>query len=289
MGETAFGVAMVWVHPYQACVSTLDEAAKKLALLTTSSKNWAYAFVQFNEDAQHVPLPKEGHLSGMTEEASSRIACRHLCQLEVCLLLQVGCQVVYLEGLNGGLEPVVTSLPESLTHGVNMLNDPTFLPVDLSQFMAGNCALEASAPHQTLTQSSPTHLIMEHPPRAESHIRMTAEVQELLLHAVLDTSSQAYGSSTPKRPTSTALGASSSSRVEDSSKLVATSSQATHYLPRWPWPEHFKTNHSTKHSYFTVLTFYNKHTFKNVKQPFMFTSMCHMKQGNSANGIYVQR
>ena len=54
--------------------------------------------------------------------------------------------MVYPEGLNGGLELVITSLPELLAHGISMLNEPTFLQVDLSQFTAGNCALEASAP-----------------------------------------------------------------------------------------------------------------------------------------------
>ena len=66
---------------------------------------------------------------------------------------------------------------------------------------------------------------MEHPPNAETHISMTAEVQELLSCAVLDTSSQASGSSTPKRLVPVPLGAPFSSRVEDASKLVATSSQ----------------------------------------------------------------
>ena len=84
-----FGLAMVWVHPFQACVSTLDEAVKKLTLLSISGENWVYTFVQFNEDAQHVPLPKESHLSTMIEGAPSRIACRHLCQLEIHLLLQL--------------------------------------------------------------------------------------------------------------------------------------------------------------------------------------------------------
>ena len=68
---------------------------------------------------------------------------------------------------------------------------------------------------------------MEHPLKADSHISMTAEVQELLSHAVLDTSSQALGGFTPKRPTSPALRVSSPTRVEDSSKPVVTSSQAS--------------------------------------------------------------
>ena len=83
------------------------------------------------------------------------------------------------------------------------------------------------SPHGILTPTSPTHLTREHPPRAKSHISMTAKVQELLSHAVLDTSSQAMGSATLKRPTYVALGAPSSSRAEDSSKPVAISCQAS--------------------------------------------------------------
>ena len=94
-------------------------------------------------------LPKEGHLSAMIEGMPSRSACGHLCQLEVHLLLQSGCQVVYPEGLNGGLELVVMSLTESLAHGMNILDEFTFLLVDLS---------EASALHDTLAPTSPAHL-----------------------------------------------------------------------------------------------------------------------------------
>ena len=144
MREMVFGLAMVWVHPYQAHISALDEVAKKLTLLTTSSKNWAYAFVQLHEDTQHVHLPKEGHLSAMIEGVTSRIACGNLCQVEVHLLLQSECQVVYPEGLNGSLELVVTTLLESLTHGMNMLINPTFLQVNLSQFTVGGHVPDAS-------------------------------------------------------------------------------------------------------------------------------------------------
>ena len=141
--EMVFGLAVVWVHPYQAHIPTLDEAARKLTLFTTSHENWAYTFVQFNKDAQHVPLSKEGHPSPMIEGMPSRNACGHFCQLEVHLLLQLECQVVYPEGLNGALEPVVTYLPESLTDGMNMLSEPTFLIVDLSQFITDNCVPKA--------------------------------------------------------------------------------------------------------------------------------------------------
>ena len=49
--EMVIGLAVVWIHPYQACIPTLDEVAQKLTLLTTSHENWAYTFVRFNKDA----------------------------------------------------------------------------------------------------------------------------------------------------------------------------------------------------------------------------------------------
>ena len=176
---------MVWEHPYQVQVSSLDEVAKNLNLLTTSSGNWAYAFVWFNEDAQHVPLPKEGHLSAMINGVPSRNTCGCLHQLGVHQVLWWEYQVVYPEGLNRGLELVVTSQPESLAHGMSMLNEPAFLLVDLPKAMSGDQVHKVSAPYRSSTPTSPTHLTMEHPPKADSHISMTAEVQELLSHAVL--------------------------------------------------------------------------------------------------------
>ena len=135
-GEMAFGLAMIWAHPYQACPSSLDDAVKNLVLLISLGNNWAYASVCLNGDTQHVPLPKEGHLSTMIDGMPSRNMCRSLCQLEVHKLLQYGDQVVYPEGLNGGLELVQTSLSGPLLWGWDALDNfthkPSFLLVDLS-------------------------------------------------------------------------------------------------------------------------------------------------------------
>ena len=84
----------------------------------------------------------------MIDGIPRRKECRCLCQLEVHLLLQSGCQVVYPEGLNRALELVAMSLTESLAHGTNILDESTFLLVDLSQ---------ASALHSTL---APTALLI---------------------------------------------------------------------------------------------------------------------------------
>ena len=94
MGEIVFGFAVVWVYPCQAHIPTLDEAVRKLALLTTSSANWAYAFVRFNKDAQHIPLPRKGHLSAMINGTPSKNTRGCLHWLEVHQLLQSGDQVV---------------------------------------------------------------------------------------------------------------------------------------------------------------------------------------------------
>ena len=180
----AFGLAMVWAHQHQAHLSSLDEVMKKLALLIKLGNNWAYAFVQLNEDAQHVPLSNEGHLSAMVDGAPCRSICRHLHQLEECKLLQCGDQVVYPEGLNRGLEPVQTSLSGSLIWSMDMFGKPAhkplFLLMHLSWVTLEHCPPKAQAPCRTLTLPSSSHLTMEHPPKTDSHISKTAEVQELL-------------------------------------------------------------------------------------------------------------
>ena len=127
------------------------------------------------------------------------------------------------------MESIATSLPESLACSTSMFDHPTFLQVYLLQFTAGDHVPNASAPHRTLAPISPTQLTLEHPPKSESHISMTAEVQKLLSCAMLDTSSQASESSTLKRLPSTALGDLSSPTVEDPLKLLDTSSQSS------PW------------------------------------------------------
>ena len=101
-GEVAFRLITVWMHLHQACLSSLDEVIK-LTLLINLGDNWAYTFVQLNKDAQNVALSDKGYLSTMIDVAPCRSVCGCLCQLEVCKLLQHGDQVVYQEGLNGGL------------------------------------------------------------------------------------------------------------------------------------------------------------------------------------------
>ena len=171
-------------------------------------------------------LPTEGHLSVMMEGSTSSIPCRRICQLAVCQLLSSGSQVVYLEGLNGCQIPVKTSLPESLSKGVTMLEgESTLLQVDLLQSATkGFKVLSLGGCSNTTPAASPT---WASPPKTESQVSMTMEVSKLLSQVALDTSSQALGGSTPKRPVSLALASSFPLKPDDSTKLVDSSSQVS--------------------------------------------------------------
>ena len=66
-GHRVCGLSMIWVNPYQARVSTMEEAVKQLTALVSTRPDWPYALVQLNGDACHVSLPREGHLSALVE------------------------------------------------------------------------------------------------------------------------------------------------------------------------------------------------------------------------------
>ena len=100
----------VWVHPNEFPLSSLEDAAKKFTLLTSTKEDWYCALVQVNEDAQHLPLSNARHISILIDGAPSRRTCEHLSQLEVCQLLHWVRVVIYHGGLNGGLEPVWVTL-----------------------------------------------------------------------------------------------------------------------------------------------------------------------------------
>ena len=53
--ERFFGLIAVWVHPHQACYSTLEGAVCRLVPLEDRSADWEYAFVQLNEALYNTP------------------------------------------------------------------------------------------------------------------------------------------------------------------------------------------------------------------------------------------
>ena len=136
---------MVWVHPYQASISTIDDAAKQLAELASTGPSWPYVLVWLNGDTCHMPLPKEGHLSVMTEENTVHVPYREVYQLQVFQILSSGSRVVYLQRLNGCQVLVIMTLPELLSNGMTMLEGrSTFLQVGLSQSATRSKSLRLS-------------------------------------------------------------------------------------------------------------------------------------------------
>ena len=132
------------------------------------------------------------------------------------------------EGLNGCQVPVIMTLPESLSQGMTMLKcESTFIRVDLSQSATKEQEPKAPSLGSGLSPTptgSPTQAFL---PKAEVQISMAMEVSELISWVVLDTPGLEFGSSTPKRPGSLALAVGLPLKLEDSVKLVDTSSQVS--------------------------------------------------------------
>ena len=110
--ERIFGLVAVWVHLCQTLLSSLEEAAKKLALLINTGDEWPYAFVQLCEDSQPIPLSNTRHITILADGAPSRSPCRHLSCLDVHKVLQCGSEVVYPEDLNRSFELIWVPLPK---------------------------------------------------------------------------------------------------------------------------------------------------------------------------------
>ena len=62
MQGRCYGISLVWVHPNQVKVATIEEAVENLTSYTSSGVDWPYALAQLCEDPHHAPLPKNKHL-----------------------------------------------------------------------------------------------------------------------------------------------------------------------------------------------------------------------------------
>ena len=219
-GERVFDLVAVLGAPTPSTPFFPGWAAWKLTLLIDAGADWAYAFMQLNKGALHVPLSNEGHISTLIDGVPSRSTCGHLSQLEVHKLLQCGDQVVYPKGLNGGLELKWFSLPEPPVWDMDALgrlpHEPSPLKVDLSSIKSRNQTSITPPLHTASTSPSSLHSTMEHPSGTTTTTSMAAELQELLPQAMLDTFSSVPGHTILRRPTSAAMGAPPSIGAKDS-------------------------------------------------------------------------
>ena len=148
----------------------------------------------------------------MIDVASSRSTCRHLSHLEACKLLPCGVEVVYPEGLNGGLELLWVSLPKlpiwDLDSHVESAHEPTLLQVNLPRF----------TPQWSSTPISSLHSVMECPSDMVSCPSITMEIEELLSIAVPNNPEQLPIGISPRKPTPMAPNVPAANREEISLK-----------------------------------------------------------------------
>ena len=188
--DRIYGLSMIWLNPYQASVPNVEEAVKQLTALVPTGADWPYAMVWLNGDTHHAPLPREGHLSTLVEGTNSA-ACGRVSQLEVHQLLSSHSQVIYPARLNGCEVPVITSLPESLAKGTNLLGGkPIYLKVDILQ-----PNMEEPEFKVLPLGGHSSFILMPSPIRAP----LPKAEEEVLSQAILDTSGHASRNSTPKR------------------------------------------------------------------------------------------
>ena len=119
--DRQYGVSLVWVNPNQTKATTMEEAVEKLAACPSRGPDWPYALAQLYGGSGHAPLPKGKHLGILPQGKAEETSCGQISQLDVCQLLSTGPQVVYLSGLNGHDEPIITTLLEPLSSSTSII------------------------------------------------------------------------------------------------------------------------------------------------------------------------
>ena len=117
-----YGLAIVWIDSCQARMVLMGEALEALSSHTPKGSDWPYILIQLYKGANHMPLPKDGHVcvlpQGEAESPSGQIS-----QLKICQLLSAGPSVVFPMELNQGDQSVTIDLPESLHMGSSVITD----------------------------------------------------------------------------------------------------------------------------------------------------------------------
>ena len=218
-----YGLAIVWIDSHQARMVSMGEALEVLSSHTPEWSDWPYILIQSYEDANHTPLPKDGHVcvlpQGEVVSPSGQIS-----QLKVYQLLSAGPSVVFPMELNGGNQSVTIDLPESLHMGSSVITDeypyievniPTLVPEE-----QGNANLPLGEKYDTATANQPkTHW--------KPRITLTAEVNDLISQGMTDNYDQELEHSALAEVPSTEADTSSPSKREKPVLLLDTHSQTS--------------------------------------------------------------
>ena len=200
----------------------MEEAVEKLAAWPSSGTDWPYVLAQLYEGSSHVPLPKGKHLGILPQGKVERTSCGQISQLDIYQLLSTGPQVVYLTGLNGCDEPIITTLPEPLSSGTNIIaSKHPYLEIDIPP----NGKTDTKVlPIGKISIMQTTNL-HNPPPNPEGSI--AAEVNHLLDQAMAEASSHESEQSSLEKVTEAVATMSPSQKLEITVPPVDMSSQAS--------------------------------------------------------------
>ena len=146
--------------------------------------------------------PQEAHIwyglsiSILIDGAPSRSTCGHLSQLEIYQLLQLGCEVVYTEGLNGGLEPVQIPHPKLPIWEAEYTCEDTQLQITLPKTTWGD--IPKAFPQWLSTLIYSLHSVTECPSEITTGPSMMEEIEELLSCTMLKMPGQPSTHTSPR-------------------------------------------------------------------------------------------
>ena len=117
-----YGIALVWISPLQARVSSMVEALEILSSLTSEGSDWLYIFLQLYEGANHTTLPRDKHICVLPQGKAKSLS-GQISQLKIHCLGSARPLVVFPIGLNGGNQSVTIDLPKALHTGSSVTTD----------------------------------------------------------------------------------------------------------------------------------------------------------------------
>ena len=263
-------MALVWISPLWARVSSMVEALEVVSSLTSKGSDWLYVLIQLYEGANHIPLPKDKHICVQPQEKVESPS-GWISQLKIHWLLSARPSVVFPIELNGGDQSVTINLPESLHTGSSVTTDEyPYIEVNIPMPIPEeqDCAsLSLGGKHDTPTITQPKtpwkprvslmaevnnlidqgmmdnydqeseHSVMVEVPTTEADTSLPLKMEMAVLP--LDTSSQASAAETEASMESNPIGTSlkamahsslSSSPVTDLPKLQSDAHLAINYM-----------------------------------------------------------
>ena len=212
-----YGMALVWISPLQARVSSMVEALEIVSSLISEGSDWPYVLIQLYEGANHTPLPKDKDICVQPQEKVESPSGK-ISQLKIHWLLSARPSVVFPIELNGGDQSVTIDLPKSLhtdEYPYIEVNIPT--PILEEQ----DCAsLPPGRKHDTPTITQPK---TPWKPR----VSLTVEVNDLIDQGMMDNNDQESEHSVMVEVPTTEADTSLPLKMEMAVPPLDTSSQAS--------------------------------------------------------------